>query len=110
MDVSINTNLPPLYGFLNSELPEGVKIISEPPLEQRGGPDWNIDVSIDINLVIDLAKIAPYALAAWLVGGARRLKGNHKININGKQIPVDNPDAIELVTKEIENEKKKENR
>ncbi len=108
MDVSVSTNCPPLYGFLNSELPEGVKIISAPPLERRGAPGWNIDVSIDIQLVIDLAKITPYVFAVWLVNRAGRLKGKHKININGKQIPVDKPDAIELITKEIESEKEKE--
>ena len=89
MDVLVNTNLPPLYGLLNSELPEGVIIVSAPPIERRGGPEWNIDVSIDIKLVIDLAKIVPYVFAAWLIRRVRRFKGNHKININGKQIPVD---------------------
>ncbi len=109
MDISISTNLPPLHSFLNSELPEGVKIVSEPPIETRGAPDFNIDVSIDIKLVVDLTEIASLVFATWLIKRVGIFKGNHKININGKQIPVNKPDAIELITKEIEHKQNKEN-
>jgi len=101
--ISITTNLSPLYGLLNSELPEGVLIVSEPPIERRGGPGWDIAINIDIQLVVDLSKIAPYILAVWLINRCRKLPGEHYININRKKIAVDDPKAIENVKTEIEN-------
>jgi len=103
--ISITTNLSPLYSLLNSDLPEGVLIVSEPPIERKGGPGWDVAINIDIQLVIDLSKIAPYILAGWLINRCRILRGKHYININRKQISVDDPKAIESVTKEIENKK-----
>jgi len=46
--ISISTNLPPLYGLLNHELPEGVSIASSPPMERRGVPGWDVVVNFDI--------------------------------------------------------------
>jgi hypothetical protein len=103
--ISITTNLLPLYGLLNNELPEGVSIISTPPREGRGGPGWDVTVNIDIQLVIDLSKIAPYVFAGWLIKNSNKLPGKHHVNINRKQIAVDDPKAIEHVANEIgENE------
>ena len=100
--ISITTDIPALRSFLNADLPGGVKIISGHPPERR---DLSFIVNVEINLVVDLAKIAKYVFAAWLINRARLLKGNHKINIDSQQISVDDPEAIELVTKEIEGKK-----
>ena len=104
--ISITTDNKGLHGFLSAELPDGVRIsISGRPQERR---DLGVIVNIDINLVIDLAKIAKYGFAgfaAWLINRARLLKGNHKINIDSQQISVDDSEAIKLVTKKIESKK-----
>ena len=100
--ISITTDNPALQGFFSADLPDGVIIISGRPPERR---DLDVIVNIEINLVIDLAKIAKVVFVAWLINRARLLKGNHKININSQQISVDDPEAIELVTKEIDSKK-----
>ena len=106
--ISITTNFSPLYGLLNNELPDGVSIISVPPIERRGGPGWDVAVNIDIQLVIDLSKIAPYVVAGWLIKKCNRLPGKHHININRKQITVDDPKAVESVAYEIDDKKKEQ--
>ena len=100
-EISITTNNPVLYGSLNINLLDGIKIISEPPIEKRG-IGFDISINFDINIIVDLGKISAYVFAGWLISRTKRLRGNHKININRQQIPVDHPKAIELVTKEIE--------
>lgn len=99
-ELLITTDLPALYGLLNSDLPDGVKLISEPPIERRGGVEWNISVNFDIKVTIDLAKIAAPVFAIWLFKRTGIL--NKKIYINHKQVPIDEAKAIEFVTKEIE--------
>ena len=99
--ISITTDNPALYGFLKSNLPDGVQIISDSPYEGRG---IDIVIATDIKIVIDLAVIAKYAFAVWLIKYARTLKGKHKININRQQIPVDDPEAVDLIAREIEDE------
>lgn len=83
--ISITTNLSPLYSVLNSELPDGVLVVSEPPVERRGSVGWDVAINIDIQLVIDLSKIASYILAGWLIKRCRDLPGKHYVNINKKQ-------------------------
>ena len=91
-----------LYRILQSDLPEGVEIVSPPPKETR---DWGTAYSADINIeiVVDISVIAKVAFATWLIRACtKRPRGNEKINVNGKQISVNDPRAIEFVTKEIE--------
>ncbi|MFH2047042.1 MAG: hypothetical protein ABIK92_18085 [Pseudomonadota bacterium] len=106
--ISIITNCQALQPYLNSDIPDGVKITSPPPREKRG-LDFNITVNLDIQLVIDLTKITATALAAWIVKKSLAMKGNHRVNINGKQISVDGPKAIDLITNEIEEKKNDQN-
>lgn len=104
--LTITTNQPSLYSFLNADIPEGVKITSEPPIERRS-IDWNISVNVDINLAIDLTKITALAFALWLFNRIKRPQKEIEIKINCKEIPVDQSKAIEFITKEIEHEKQK---
>jgi hypothetical protein len=97
--ISLMTNIPALYGLLNADLPNGVAIISKRPIEKK---DVSFDVIIKITLTVDLTKILAIAFAAWLCKRSKRLKGKHKVDINGKQISIDQSDAIELIAKEIE--------
>ena len=99
--ISITTDSPALYGFLNSDLPHGVQIISDSPYKGRG---IEVALTTEIQIVADLVKIEKDNFVAWLISRTRVLEGNHKIKINRQQIPVNDPEAVELLTKEIENE------
>jgi hypothetical protein len=95
--ISIETDNPALYGLLNSDLPDGVQIISDSPYIGR---DFELSLTTDIQIAVDLEAITKNDFTAWLINRVRVLNGNHKIN--RQQIPVDNPEAIELITREIE--------
>ena len=95
--ISIKTDNPALYGFLKSNLPDGVEIISDFPIEMRY---TDLSIATDIQIMVDLAAIEKNAFAAWLINHARVLKGKHKIN--RQQIPINRPEAVELITREIE--------
>jgi hypothetical protein len=100
--ISITTNNPLLHGFLNADTPIGVKIISEPPTEGRG---VDFGVVINIDFVIDLARISEVLFFAWLIKRSERIRGKHTVNIHNKQIPIDDPEAIELIAKGNEDKK-----
>jgi hypothetical protein len=106
--ITISTTHPALYGLLKSDLPEGVRIISEAPMERRSF-DWNITISFDIKFTIDLTYIAAVAFAIWLSKHIRRPKREIETKINGKQIPIDQSEAIEFIAKEIEHEQNEQN-
>ena len=99
--VSIKTDNPALYGLLNSDLPGGVQIVSGSPYKKG---DFELSRTTDIQIVADLATIETDNFVAWLISRIKILKGNHNININRQQIPIDNPDAVELLTTAIEDE------
>ena len=102
-EIIVSTNCSVLQPFLNGDLPNGVKINSPPPKENRMHDSLSMTVNFDIQLTVDFTKITAYALAAWLVSRSKKMKGNHVIKINRKEIPADDPKAIELVTNEVEN-------
>jgi hypothetical protein len=97
--ISIKTDNPALYGLLNSDLPDGVQIISDSQYEGRG---LKIALTTDIQIVANLAAIGKNNFVAWLISRVKVLKGDHKVNINRQQIPINDPEAVELITKEIE--------
>jgi hypothetical protein len=97
--ISIKTDNPALYGLLNSDLQDGVQIISDSPYEGRG---IELSIATDIQISVDLEAVTKNDFAAWLINRVRVLKGEHKIDINRQQIPVNNPEAIELITRAIE--------
>jgi hypothetical protein len=96
--VTLITDQPALYTFLEARLPVGIEISSQPSevsgLEGTAGTD--------ITFVVDVAKIMPLAFTVYLINRTRRLRGNHTVEINGKQISVYKMNAVELVTREIE--------
>ena len=99
--ISIKKDNPALYGLLNSDLPYGVQIISDSPYEGRG---IKLSLTTDIQIVADLAAIEKDNFVAWLISRTRLFEGDHKIKINRQQIPVNNPEAVKLLIKEIEDE------
>lgn len=101
--ITITTDSPHFYSFLKHDMPDGVKIISEQPLQHRGA---GVSINVDIQLVIDVAQITPYLVAAWLAPKCLKAIGHCNMNINRKQLPIDQANAIEFVAKEIEEKKK----
>ena len=100
--VSIKTDNPALYGLLNSDLPYGVKIISESPYKGGG---FELSRTTDIQIVADLASIEKDNFVAWQINRTRLFEGDHKIKIGRQRIQVNDPEAVELLTKEIEDDK-----
>ena len=95
--ISIKTDNPALYGLLNSDLQDGVQIISDSPYEGRG---IELSLTTDIQISVDLEAVTKNDFVVWLINRVRVLNGNHKIN--RQQSPVDNSEAIELITRAIE--------
>jgi hypothetical protein len=89
MNITINTDTPKLHSILSWETPEGMKVASSPPLREQKNFNFNIDASINIDLVIDVFKISALVASTWLSKNLISQRGNHKININGKQITID---------------------
>ena len=100
--LSIITDNPALYGLLNSDLPYGVQIVSKSPYE-RGS--FEISRGTNIKIEADFETIEKDDFVAWLISRTRVFKGDHKIKINQKEIPINAPEVIKLITEEINIEK-----
>jgi hypothetical protein len=102
--ISVTTDNSALYDFLKFALPDGVQIIPDGLTENRisGQIPLPFELNINIRVIVDLATIDKYVLAAWLINRIKVLKGKHIININRQQIPVNDPEALELLIKEVE--------
>ena len=99
--ISIKTDNPALYGLLNSDLPCGVQITSKSPYKGGG---FELSRTTDIKIMVDFAKIEKDNFVAWLISRTRLFEGDHKIKIGRQRIPVNDPEAVELLTKEVEDE------
>ena len=86
--------------LLSGAAPDGVSVEFTPPLEHRA-LDVNIAINLDINVIVDISKISAIVFAAWLVGRVRGGKREIEVRINGKQLPKNEAEAIEFVTREI---------
>ncbi|MCP4608873.1 MAG: hypothetical protein GY845_09185 [Planctomycetes bacterium] len=102
MDMQIQTDQAIMYSLLRSDLPDGIQIISPPPIEGRA-VDWV--VHIDIDLSIDVLTVSIPVLLLWLRNSLGRLTGNHKVKVNGKQIPINDPKAEDLIANEVNKQK-----
>ena len=102
MKIEINTNAPRLHSFLTWETPSGVKITSPPPMEYKS---VDIDVSVDIILNIDVFKISALIVSTWLAKRLINQRGNHKLNINGKQIAINQPKIEKELQKAVDDKK-----
>ena len=99
--ISITTDNYALYGLLNSDLPYGVQIVSDSPYKGGG---FELSRTTDIQIVADFAAIEKANFVAWLISRTRVFEGDHKIKINRQRIPVNNPEAVKLLAKEIGDE------
>ncbi|WMJ09672.1 hypothetical protein [Nitrosomonas sp. sh817] len=91
---------------LTEDSPEGVTIIDGG--ERRLYLDdinATVDISFSIEVIIDVAKIAPYIVIAWVAKKASSRIRNSYINIkiDGKEFSINNPKTIELVKEKINN-------
>lgn len=87
--------------MLNSDLPYGVKIVSDSPYKWSG---FELSRATDIQIVADFAAIEKDNFVAWLISRTRLFERDHKIKIGRQRISINNPEAVELLTKEIEDE------
>lgn len=94
MTISGNTNSPKVIRALITNPIPGVTVTPVASgLQTRSLPD--IPIAININIDIDLARTVLAAVAAYLVGRARRGEGNLTIDLNNKKISADDPGLIE---------------
>lgn len=107
MKISINTKEVTLLKELQEDHPEGVTII-EKPNQEITFDDINttIDISFNIDVIIDVSKVTAIIAATWFANRVRSKPRITYVNVdmNGKHIPIYNPDTIKLIEKEI-NEK-----
>ena len=104
--LQIQTNCDILPAVLNGDLPDGVRVIA-PPIYRTRAFDVQITSDIHFEIVIDVAKIAPTLLAAWLLRHVRRFKRPPTINLNGKALPPNDADAVKMITDAVDNEESK---
>ncbi len=105
MKVSIETTDSRLYYGLAHDFPEGVSIISEPPMIRKG---FDVDVVVNIDIAIDLTKISAVVVGAWLYKNARQSKGRSDVYVDGKQIPVNQPEIEKQLQEAIEHKESKD--
>lgn len=104
MEITVKNNNPMFKQLLASELPTGVEIVHHPQIERRDiniALNFNFDITFNLNLAI----LSIPVFVDWLISKSRSVEGNRTIQIESKKISIDDPEAIELVTKEIENKK-----
>jgi len=102
--LALTTSFSPLGALLNGDAPEGVRVLFTPPIERRD-ISVAVNVNLDIQLVIDVSKIAAIVFAAWLVRSVRSRGREIEVQINGKQLSKNETEAIEFVAREIEKQR-----
>lgn len=98
---SIKSDTPAMFSFMKSELPTGITL--EPKLPIIESRDLLVSASIEFVVNIDVVRIAMDAALIYLISKGRKIGSKTYISIDGNDIPVDDPKAIELITNEIEN-------
>jgi hypothetical protein len=88
-------------------MPEGVQVTSPPPKEYKG---IDVDVSVNIEIAIDVYKISKLVVVAWLAKKLLSQSGSHKIIIDGRQITIDQSKIEEELQKAIDYEKSDDNK
>lgn len=102
--ITITTDNPALYDSLNDTLKNGAEIIFGRPTEMSHNGQIPLPLDTVIQIDVDLTIIHKAVLSTWLINTVRGLEGKHKIKIKDKQIPVDDPEAIDFVSGEIDYE------
>ena len=63
-----------------------------------------VDVSVNIDIAIYLTKVTGIFVGAWLYKTLKSIDGNPHVKINSKKIPINNPNAPNLICGEIDSE------
>ena len=104
--IFIESNNHELYKYLESDLPTGVTL--EPKLPIISQRDITIPTTIEFIVNINVAEVIKNVGLLYLLSRIKRTRGKTNLTVNGKQIPIDKPNAIDLITKEINGEKDQE--
>jgi hypothetical protein len=99
--LTISTKDPALYHFLKADLPNGVKIMSPPPIERRGF-DLNVAVNFDIKFTIDLGRITVDAFLIWFLYRVRTPNKKIQIALGSRELPNNETEAKELLIEKME--------
>ena len=97
--VTFRGSRPAIYGLVALEIIEGIRVVSPQPIETRA-----LDVTVNIDLSIDLTVITAAIAAAWLARMIRFSGPNAKLYIDGKHVPVDEADITERLEAQDEGE------
>ena len=91
--------------FLKGERPAGVRVLFDPPPPVRRGFDSAVNVAmVEVKVSVDLGQVSAAAVAAWLVRRLRRVGGEHRVQLNAKQLSLHDPGAEKLITEEVQRE------
>jgi hypothetical protein len=96
-DVIILTDRPNLAASLvrGEAAPLGVRL----PAESIPGEDSGELLPLRVNLRV----ISGTAFAMWILRKLRSIPGNHRIEINGRVMPMHMPEAIDIIADELVN-------
>lgn len=82
----------PTASILRSQAPRGITVVGDiPPLVIKAAPA-DADPSsfhINVELIIDVAKITQTAAAAWIASQIIRFGSNAKLHANNKPVAID---------------------
>ena len=98
----ITTNCDVLPAALESDIPDGVRVISGPIMRQRG---FDVHVNLDFSIVIDVAKVAPFVVAAWFLRHVKQFKRTPTVYLDGKELPQLEDEATKMIQDAVEQKK-----
>jgi hypothetical protein len=110
MNILLHTKEQTFLAELREDTPEGMTIIDGGERRVRFDDiNANIDISFNIEITIDMGKIAIAIALAWIAKKAASRPRDSYINIavNGKESPINNPDTIKMIENKI-NDKQEE--
>ena len=102
-DVRVTTNESRIRLFLGQELPDGVRVASGGPL---GTKDFNLGIDVNLDISIDLTKIAIATFSAWLASKLTSVlsKPGIQVYVNRKQITENEAEATKLIEYEVDSQ------
>ncbi len=110
--INIKSSSYTLYEDLKSDIPEGMNIELQPITmgfkDSAPSPDQiTTALNIDINITIDLTKIAWVSAAAWIAKkyfSVQSKENKLKVRINNREIPIGRDESQKLIDSEVSKE------
>jgi hypothetical protein len=94
--VTLNQCNPAGYGYLASQCPAGVSVVSPRPVEQRDTVINLIPITINIDSGIILAS-GGMAIAAWLINACVIAKPKADAEVDGHPTPLNEPELAKAL-------------